>query len=39
LPLALWRRYRRRMDEVHAARRAMAQEVRHLQMALREQQR
>lgn len=39
VPVALWRRYRRHMDEVRAARRAMAQEVRHLQMALREPQR
>jgi|GEM_PF-702112 len=38
VPLRLWRRYRRSMDEVQAARRAMAQEVRHLQMALREPQ-
>ncbi len=39
VPLGLWRRYRRHMDEVRAARHAMAQEVRHLQMALRESQR
>jgi membrane protein implicated in regulation of membrane protease activity len=39
VPLLLWRRYRRRMDEVRAARHAMVQEVHHLQMALRERQR
>lgn len=39
VPLRLWRRYRRRMDEVRAARHAMAQEARHLQMALRASQR
>ena len=39
VPLRLWRRYRRHMDEVRAARHAMAQEARHLQMALRASQR
>jgi hypothetical protein len=38
VPVHLWRRYRRHMDEVRAARHAMAQEVHHLQMALRERQ-
>ncbi len=35
LPVLLWRRYLRHMHEVRAARRAMAQEVRHFQTALR----
>jgi hypothetical protein len=39
VPLSLGRRYRRHMDEVRAARHAMAQEVRYLQTALREPQR
>lgn len=39
VPLGLWRRYRRHMDDVRAARRAMAQEARLLQTALREAQR
>ena len=36
VPIVLWRRYVRQMDEVHGARHAMAQELRHLQRALRE---
>ena len=39
VPVGAWRRYRRQMEEVRAARRAMAQEVRYFQMALRESQR
>ena len=35
-PVVLWRRYVRQMDDVRAARRAMAHEVRHLQRTLRE---
>lgn len=35
VPVVLWRRYLKHMDDVHAARRAMAEEARHLQTALR----
>jgi hypothetical protein len=38
LPIGLWRRYVRQMDEVRGARHAMAQELRHLQQTLRETQ-
>lgn len=38
-PVLLWRRYLRRLRDVRAARRAMAQEVRHFQTALRGPQR
>ncbi len=36
LPILLWRRYLRQIDEVHTARRAVAQELRYLQRVLRE---
>ena len=36
LPITLWRRYVRQMDEVHGARRAIAQDLRRLQGMLRE---
>ncbi len=39
VPVLLWRRYLRHMDDVQAARRAMAQEVRHFRTTLREQRR
>ncbi len=39
VPVLLWRRYLRHMEDVRAARRAIVREVRHLQTALREQQR
>ncbi len=36
VPVLLWRRYLRHMDDVRTARHAMAEEIRHLQAALRE---
>ena len=36
VPVMLWRRYLKDLDDVHAARRAMAEEVRHLQQVLRD---
>jgi hypothetical protein len=36
LPIVLWRRYVRQMDEVRGARHAVAQDLRHLQHTLRE---
>lgn len=36
LPVVLWRRYLKHMEDVRAARHAMTEEIRHLQTALRE---
>lgn len=36
VPVFLWRRYLKHMDDVRTARHAMAEEIRHLQTALRE---
>ncbi len=36
VPVILWRRYLKDLDDVRTARRAMAEEARHLQTALRE---
>lgn len=35
VPVMLWRRYLKHLDDVRTARRAMAEEIRHLQTALR----